>query len=124
VTPLFPLDEVKRICAERDVELGKTRCLDMLTPYIDPLRCYDFAREVVAALSPNDFSERVQVGKVWYDEYGVRLPVSLKQEFGIQHLGNFYVKLRISKPGDLVFFISLHQLEKPLFRLAGRLDPT
>ena len=117
--PHHPLAEVKRICEEADVVLGKSRCTDMLTPYIDPLRCGQFARDVVALLSLDDFSETVKIENVPYDEYGVQLSQDLKQRYGIEQLGNLYVKLRISRPGKVVFFVSLHGLERDLKRRGG-----
>lgn len=40
-----------------------------------------------------------------------------------EHLGNFYVKLRIARTRKLVFFISLHEMERRLWRRSGPLDP-
>lgn len=121
--PLYPLDEVKRICAEEDVLLDRARCVDLLTPYIDLFECKSFAREVVAVLSLDDFARTVQIGDVYFDEYGVRLPQALKQKYAIEPLGNFYVKLRIARTGKLVFFMSLHELERRIWRRGGPLNP-
>ncbi len=121
--PYHPLDEVKRICAEAEILLDRARCLDMLTPYIDLFQCKPFARDVVAMLSIDDFSETVTIGGIPFDLYGVRLTNELKQRYGIEQLGNFYVKLRIARPGKLVFFISLHEMERRLWRRGGPLDP-
>ena len=121
--PCYPLDEVKRICVEENIELGKTRCLDYLTAHVDPLQCIEFARCVGQELTLDDFC-RVAVlkGGVKYDEYGVRLSPGLREQFNVTHLGNFYVKLRIAKPGRLVFFLSLHEMEEAMQRRGGWLD--
>jgi hypothetical protein len=123
VLPHHPLDEVKRICEEADILLDRVRCIDMLTPYIDLFRCKPFARDVVATLTLDDFVKPVKIGGVPYDLYGVRLTKDLKQRYGIEQLGNFYVKLRIARPGKLVFFISLHEMERELWRRGGLLRP-
>jgi hypothetical protein len=123
VLPYHPLDEVKRICEEADILLDRARCTNMLTPYIDPLKCSQFARDVVALLTLDDYSGTEKIPDVPFDVYGVRLPKDLKQRYGIEQLGNFYVKLRISRPGRVVFFISLHELERGLWRRGGFLRP-
>lgn len=117
--PHYPLSDVKRICAEEDVLLDRARCLNLLTPYIDLFRCKDFAREVAAELTEEDFSRTVTIGDLPFDEYGAPLSADLRRRYEIEDLGNFYVKLRIAKPGRLVFFMSLHELEEPLWRLGG-----
>jgi len=121
VQPHHPLDEVKRICEEADIELDRARCLNTLTAYIDLFKCKPFAREVVALLTLDDFSEVMNIGGLPYDLYGVRLPQEVKRRYGIEQLGNFYVKLRISRPGRLVFFISLHEMADDLWRRGGLL---
>ncbi|MBF5044748.1 hypothetical protein FGE12_20270 [Aggregicoccus sp. 17bor-14] len=88
-----------------------------------------FAQRVIATLSLGDFyrSEQWPRGPkgTWADEYGVRLPPALCDEFGIGPAA-WYVKVVVQRGprGQELFFMSLHPLNFVMVRDAGTLHPT
>ncbi len=126
MNPAYDLALVQA-AVERDAfMLGKTRCVDLLLPHLDELaRCRAFARDVVLALEPGDFSRQVQLAEP-FDEYGVALADALLARHGLDGNRAWYVKLKLWDPGggDEVLVLSLHPLERELRRVAGVLRPS
>jgi hypothetical protein len=128
--PHFDLEEVKRLAEEDRFTLGTGKaCLHALEVYLhgEFSHYHAFARSVVAALSLEDFS----CTKRWpepngelADEYGMRLPTSLLQEFEVK-VATWYVKVTVQqKKGRRLFFMSLHPLAyEMLERNGGPLRP-
>lgn len=96
--------------------------------------CRAFARDVLCALTPNDYSgskaipdtsRRPTQGTLEdYDEYGIELDAAMIKKHGLVDESTWYVKLTFrAAEGRRVFCLSLHRLERPMNRTGGLLNP-
>lgn len=124
--PHHDLENIRAAAEEDRFRLGKSRCLDMLFPYLgDFLLCRQFVRAVASSLELEDFMQTVLMkdGGSW-DEFGVRISDEIASEFGLQNDRTWYLKVRIvDHSGEELFFVSFHRPEHPLRRVGGLLDP-
>jgi hypothetical protein len=124
--PHFELREVKRLAEEDSFALGMGPASGgALEVYLHgELGSYrPFARGVIQALRLEDFSH----SRRWpepegelADEYGVRLPAALREEFEVE-VATWYVKVsvRSSRKVRLLFFMSLHPLAFEMWERNG-----
>ncbi|ATB29864.1 hypothetical protein [Melittangium boletus] len=115
--PLFDLQLVKQLAEEDRFALGTgPACMGALESYLhgELGRYRPFAQEVIRLLCVEDFFRTKRwpepEGKL-ADEYGVRLPRQLLEEFELD-VSTWYVKVEVQKgrKGQLLFFMSLHPL--------------
>lgn len=122
----FDLARCVKAAEEGRLGLGKGRCRLILLELLRELdRCDEFALVVLKLLTANDFSDTKILSGVKYDEYGIRLPVTVLDEFGlVQEV--WYVKftLREGTWGEETYCLSLHPLEKELDCVGGRIAPS
>lgn len=86
---------------------------------------YAFARDLLLALRPGDFSKTVSLRPPHagaYDEYGLHLRHEVRARHGVGPVA-WYVKVRLyeSFTDEVVFVVSLHPLEYDMARAGGRL---
>ncbi|NRD68264.1 hypothetical protein HRD49_41720 [Corallococcus exiguus] len=78
------------------------------------------------SLTPGDFSRPVVLEDgAKYDEYGIRLPPNVLEEFGLLDEA-WYVKFALIEGNyeDETYCLSLHPLEKPMYCVSGRIVPS
>jgi hypothetical protein len=124
--PYFDLQEVKRLAEEDRFALGPgPACNGALESYLhgEVGQYRSFVRSVIQALKLEDFSRF----KRWpepdgtlADEYGIRLPAVLLNEFEVD-VATWYVKVSVqnNRKGQLLFFLSLHPLAFEMWERNG-----
>ncbi|WP_434299351.1 hypothetical protein [Corallococcus exiguus] len=123
----FDLARCVKAAEEGRLGLGKTKCRIILLELLgDFAKCDEFALVVLKLLTPNDFNiTKTLDGGVKYDEYGIRLPVTVLDEFGLTQ-ETWYVKftLREGTWGEETYCLSLHPLNDPMNCVGGRIVPS
>lgn len=136
------LFDVRAAVAAGTISLGRKAAYDRMLGLADPdegvfqteEECRAFARDVLCALTPNDYggwkaipdnSNRPTHGTLeYYDEYGIELDPALLTKHGLVDESTWYVKLTYrASEGRRLFCMSLHRLEWPMNRPGGQLKP-
>jgi hypothetical protein len=133
--PKYRLADVHAAVLRGDFGLGRGRCLNFLMEeselFDTPTECRRFARDVLLALTPLDFSQIDQIphprsGEVEdFDRYGIEISDALLKKHHLVCERTWFVRitLRENERADSIFCISLHDLEHPMRRVGGMLFP-
>ncbi len=131
----YLLADIHAAVLRGDFGLGRARCLDLLVKEYElfdtPRECRNFARDVLMALTVNEFSKTEQIpnpntGELEdFDRYGIELSDALLKKHHLARERTWFVRvtLRETERGKNIFCISLHDLEAPIRRVGGILSP-
>lgn len=128
--PTFELSLIQRLADEERFALSAgPACLGALESYLhgEIGRYRPFAQAVIRELRREDFHDSrrwPEPDGLWADEYGIRLPQAVLDEFEVA-VSTWYVKVNAqrNRKGELLFFMSLHPLAFPMMRNGGLLKP-
>ncbi len=123
----FRLDEVKAAVRAGSFELGCARASVKLSEWVNGTYsdCLRFVQALTEELTESDFAETLVLREdEVFDVYARRASNALIRQFGLV-VAAWYVKLTVWKGqyGDVVFFLSVHPLERAIDRVGGTLKP-
>lgn len=107
--PHWPIAQVQELAGAKRIWVQKTRAADFFLTTSDAIRV---AREVVMALTNDDFSHSTQLTVDLCDVYGIVIDGD-----------GWFLKLCVDVDVPELLIVSLHPLERPLKTNRGMVNP-